>query len=368
MPKKSPPVRYAVVGLGYIAQIAVLPAFAHAKRNSRLHALVSSDSTKLAELGDQYGVDVRGGYDEYEACLRDVDAVYICTPNSEHEEFAVRAAHAGVHVLCEKPLAVTDEECDRILRACREANVKLMTAYRLHFEPLTLEVLDLIRRGEIGEPRYFSSSFSMHATPGGIRTREETGGGTLYDLGVYCINAARMFFDAEPTQVFAYSVRGERSGMPEVDEMTSAVMRFEGDRLATFTSSFAAGGVSSFRVVGTNGDIHVEPAYEYAEALAYTLTIGDQSRTKKGKKQDQFAAELIYFSDCIRQDREPEPSGEEGAWDVRIIDALYESARRAEPISLRPFEGEPAPRRSQAISQPPVREPDLVHADKPHED
>jgi glucose-fructose oxidoreductase len=368
MPKKSPPVRYAVVGLGYIAQIAVLPAFAHAKRNSRLHALVSSDSTKLAELGDQYGVDVRGGYDEYEACLRDVDAVYICTPNSEHEEFAVRAAHAGVHVLCEKPLAVTDAECDGILRACREANVKLMTAYRLHFEPLTLEILDLIRRGEIGEPRYFSSSFSMHATPGGIRTREETGGGTLYDLGVYCINAARMCFDAEPTQVFAYSVGGKRSGMPEIDEMTSAVMRFEGDRLATFTSSFAAGGVSSFRVAGTKGDIHVEPAYEYAEALAYTLTIGDQSRKKKGKKQDQFAAELIHFSDCIRQDRAPEPSGEEGAWDVRIIDALYESARRAEPISLRPFEGEPAPERSQAISQAPVREPDLVHAEKPHED
>jgi glucose-fructose oxidoreductase len=357
-----------VAGLGYIAQVAVLPAFAHAKRNSRLHALISSDPVKLAELGEKYGVGVRGSYDELDACLRDVDAVYICTPNSEHANLAVRAAHAGVHVLCEKPLAVTDEECARILEACREANVKLMTAYRLHFEPLYLEMVELVRRGDIGEPRYFTSTFSMRAAPDGIRTRRETGGGTLYDLGVYCINAARAFLDGEPTQVFAYSIRGDRSDMPEVDDTTSAILYFDDDRLATFTTSFAAGATSDFRVVGTKGDLHVEPAYEYAEALAYTLTIDERTRRKRGRKRDQFAAELLYFSDCIRHNRTPEPSGEEGAWEVRIVDALYESARRGEPISLRPFEGEPGLRKSQAISRPPVREPELVHADKPHED
>ena len=136
----------------------------------------------------------------------------------------------------------------------------------------------------------------------------------------------------------------------------------------TFTTSFDAAGASAFRVVGTEGDLHAEPAYEYAEALAYTLTKGDQTRKTKGKKRDQFAAEILYFSDCIRKDQTPEPSGEEGAWDVHIIDALYESARRGEPISLRPFEDERAPRRSQAISRPPVREPELVNVQKPHED
>jgi glucose-fructose oxidoreductase len=347
--------------------MAVLPAFAHARRNSRLHALVSGDPVKLGELGEKYGVGVRGGYDEFEACLRDVDAVYICTPNSEHADLAVRAAHAGVHVLCEKPLAVTDEECDRIIRACREANVKLMTAYRLHLEPLYLEMVDLVRRGDIGEPRFFSSSFSMHAARGGIRTQSRTGGGTLYDLGVYCINAARAFLDGEPTQVFAYSIRGERSGMPEVDDTTSAILHFEGDRLATFTTSFDAGDTSDFRVVGTKGDLHAQPAYEYAEPLAYTLTIGERTTKKRGRKRDQFAAEILYFSDCIRRNRVPEPSGEEGAWEVRIVDALYESARRGEPISLRPFEGEPGLRRTQAISRPPVREQELVHAEKPSE-
>jgi predicted dehydrogenase len=362
------PVKYAVAGLGYIAQIAVLPAFAHAKRNSRLHAIVSGDQEKLAELGDKYDVPVRGTYDQFEECLSGVDAVFICTPNSEHADLTVRAAHAGVHVLCEKPLAVTDEECARMIGACREAGVKLMTAYRLHFDPLYLEMIEIVRRGEIGEPRYFSSSFSMHAIPGGIRTRSETGGGTLYDLGVYCINAARVLMLAEPTQVFAYSVRGDRSGMPEVDDTTAAVMRLGDDRLATFTTGFAAAGASSFRVVGTEGDLHAEPAYEFAEPLAYTLTKGDRTTKKKGKKRDQFAAELLYFSDCIRNDTDPEPSGEEGAWEVRIVDALYESARRGEAIALRPFEGEPAPRRSQAISRPPVREPELVNVEKSHED
>jgi glucose-fructose oxidoreductase len=370
MPETSPrpkPVRYAVVGLGYIAQIAVLPAFAHAKRNSRLHAIVSGDPEKLDELGEKYRVPVRASYDDYEKVLREVDAVFICTPNSEHETFTVRAAHAGVHVLCEKPLAVTDGECERMIRACREANVKLMTAYRLHFEPLWMEVLQLIRDGRIGIPRFFGSAFSMHAKPGGIRTRAETGGGTLYDLGVYCINAARVFFGGEPMAVSAFSAPGERAGMPEIDEMTSAILYFDRDRLATFTTSFAAADLSWLRLVGTEGDIHMEPAYEYAEPLAYAMTIDGKTTRKRGRKHDQFAAELLYFSDCIHQDRQPEPSGEEGAWEVRIVDALYESARRRETIALRRFEGEPTPSTDQAIAQPPIQPPDLVHAEEPHD-
>jgi predicted dehydrogenase len=175
-----------------------------------------------------------------------------------------------------------------------------------------------------------------------------------------------VLFGSEPEQVFAYSIAGTRSGMPEVDDTTSAVLRFSGDRLATFTTSFDAGDVSSYRIVGTKGSILVEPAYEYAEPLKYTLTVGERTQKKRGKKVDQFAAELLYFSDCVRRGRKPEPSGEEGAWDVRIIDALYESARRGTPIALRPFRGEPRPSSSQRYSQPPTAEPSLVHATSPH--
>src|SRR5262245_47013853 len=204
--------RYGVVGLGHIAQSAVLPGFAHATRNSRLEAIVSGDRHKLTTVGDMYDVPLRVTYDDYDRCLESVDAVYICTPNSEHADYAMRAARAGVHVLCEKPLAVTTSQCWRMIRACRAAGVKLMTAYRLHFEPVTLEILILVRRGRIGDPRFFSSSFSMHAKPGGIRTRHDTGGGSVYDLGIYCINAACTLFGSNPREVTAYSVSGARAG------------------------------------------------------------------------------------------------------------------------------------------------------------
>jgi predicted dehydrogenase len=360
-------VRYAVVGLGYIAQAAVLPAFTHARRNSSLHAIVSGSVEKLNEVGDKYRVPVRATYDEYERCLQEVDAVYICTPNSEHADYAVRAAQAGRHILCEKPLAVTQQECERMIKAAKDGKVKIMTAYRLHFEPLFLEVLDIVKSGKIGEPRFFSSSFSMHARPGGIRTQRELGGGTLYDLGVYCINTARLMFGAEPIEVFARSIDGARSNMPEIDEMTSGVLRFDGDRLATFTTSFNANGVSDFRVVGTEGNIHAEPAYEYAEALGYTLTIGETVKKKKGRRRDQFAAEVAYFSDCVLQNRDPEPSAGEGCWDVRVVNALYESANSNEPCKLDQFGPERRPTTQQAQDFPPVREPELVAVEKPHD-
>ena len=359
-------VRYAVVGLGHIAQVAVLPAFNNA-RNSELVALVSGDPEKLSTLGDRYGVAVRGGYDEFETCLDEVDAVFITLPNHLHMEYAVRAAHAGVHVLCEKPLAVTGEECTRIIEACRQAGVHAMTAYRLHFERQTLWALEQARSGRLGDLRYFTSAFSMRAKPGNIRTRPETGGGTLYDLGVYCINAARMFFGSEPGEVFASSIDGASAGMPGVDATSSAVLRFEGDRLATFVTSFDAADVSSLRVVGTQGDLRMQPAYEYAEPLVCEMTVDGRTTKRRGRKGDQFAPEIVYFSDCVLRDRPPEPSAEEGAQDVRVVEALYESARTGRPVRLPAFAGDRHPTPGQALFRPPVRKPETVNAEAPHD-
>jgi predicted dehydrogenase len=358
-------VRYAVVGLGHIAQTAMLPAFAHATKNSELTALISSDPGKLETLGNQYGVPVRGRYDQYEQCLEEADAVYIALPNSMHAEYAIRAAHAGVHVLCEKPLAVTRRECLEMIRACREAHVLGMTAYRLHFERLTLWVLDQVRSGTIGDLRYLTCAFSMRAKPGGIRTEAAMGGGTLYDIGVYCINAARMLFGSEPYEAYASSIEGSRAGMPGVDETTASVLRFEGDRLATFVTSFDASDVSSMRLVGTQGDIRMQPAFKYAEPLACELTVDGETTKKRGKRGDQFAPQLLYFSECILKNRQPEPSFEEGAQDVRIVEALYESSRSGAPVTLPAFEGDTPPTRDQAIFRPPVRKPREVNTESP---
>ena len=258
------PVRYAVVGLGHIAQVAVLPAFAHARENSRLVAVVSDDARKRRAIARRYRLEHAYSYDQLEECLEHVDAVYIALPNAMHADFTIRAAKAGVHVLCEKPMAVTVEECDAMIAACRRNRVKLMIAYRLHFEEANLDAVDLVRKGRIGEPKYFTSSFSMRVRPGDVRTKANLGGGTLYDIGVYCINAARYLFRAEPEEVSAFSVNRGGAALKGVDESTAAVMRFSGERVAAFVTSFNAADVAEYRVVGTKGQLHVDPAYEYA--------------------------------------------------------------------------------------------------------
>jgi glucose-fructose oxidoreductase len=352
--------RYAVVGLGHIAQVAVLPAFAHARRNSELTALVSRDPAKLKTLSRKYKVSGVYSYGDYEQCLAGVDAVYIALPNSLHCEYAIRAARAGVHVLCEKPLAVSAADCQRMIDACRTGRVKLMTAYRLHFEEINLRVIDLVRAGRIGEPRFFNSSFSLHVRPGNIRTRKGLGGGTLYDIGIYCVNAARYLFRTEPTEVMALSVHSGAAALAEIDETTGALLRFEGERLAAFVTSFNAAAVASYRIVGSKGQIHVDPAYEYAEGLSYTLTVGEKTTRKRIGRRDQFAAELLHFSDCIQQDRSPEPSGEDGLQDVRIIQALYESAETGKPVAIPPYQDTKRADGRQRVSRPAVRKPDLI--------
>ena len=361
---KKYPIRYAVVGLGYIAQAAVLPAFRHARANSRLVALVSGVAEKRDALAKKYRVPAYG-YDEYDALLESgaVDAVYIALPNDQHKDFTLRAARRKVHVLCEKPLAVDERECRAMIAACRSNGVKLMTAYRLHFERATLAALDTVGGGLIGEPRTFVSSFTMQVvSPENIRANPPSqGGGTLYDIGVYCINAARHLFRAEPTSVFAMTV-GHKGG---AEETASATLRFPGERLATFCVSFGGGKTSEYRVVGSLGSLRSDPAYELASGLKLHVTRDGKKRTINYGKRDQFAPELLHFSECILNDREPEPSGEEGLADVRIIRALYRSAETGRAVSLTPRPRRRQPTKRQEITRPPVRMPRLVAATPP---
>lgn len=364
-------VRYAVVGLGYISQVAMLPAFAHATENSELGALVSDDPVKLRALGRKYRVKRLYSYDQYEDCLSsgEVDAVYIGLPNHLHREYAIRAARAGVHVLCEKPLAVTQQECERMIRAAEENNVKLMTAYRLHFEEANLKAAEIVQSGRLGNPRIFSSVFSMRVVEGNIRLEAEKGGGTLWDIGIYCVNAARYLFRAEPFEVIAATASRNEERFAEVEEMTSAILRFPEDRLASFTCSFGAADVSSYRVVGTEGDLVVEPAYDYSEVLGHRLTIGGRSRERRFPKRDQFAAELIYFSRCILTGKDPEPSGTEGLIDVQIIQALYRSAENGKPVRLDAWTRKRRPTLDQEIRRPATQKPSgLIHVESPSGD
>lgn len=228
-------IRFAVVGQGYFAQSAILPAFANTE-NCALTALFSDDPSKLQELKKKYRVEHALSYDQYDDFLksRAVDAVYLALPNDLHCEYTLRAAAAGVHVLCEKPMAVTSEECERMIGACDDAHVKLMIAYRLHFEEANLSTVEMVKKGELGNPRYFVSGFSMQVSPGNIRTQSQRGGGPLYDIGVYCINAARYLFADEPIEALAMQATKEGDErFREVPEQLSVTLRFPEERLAT---------------------------------------------------------------------------------------------------------------------------------------
>jgi glucose-fructose oxidoreductase len=362
-------VRWGVVGLGYFAQAAILPAFAHARHNSELLALFSDTPRKLAALGRRYRVAGRHSYDDFDAVLRagGIDAVYIALPNHLHCDFTVRAARAGVHVLCEKPMAVTEKDCQAMIAACARRRVKLMIAYRLHFERANLTAAELVRSGELGEPRIFNSLFANQVKdPDNVRLNElRLGGGTLYDIGIYCLNAARALFRSEPVEALALAANNGEARFAGLDEMTAAVLRFPGERLATFVSSFAAHDHNHYEVLGTKGRIRVEPAFEFARGLGWEAQIGGRKRSRRLKKSDQVAPEILYFADCVLEDREPEPSGREGLADVRVLRALMRSAATGRKVRLAPFVKRPRPTLEQQIRRPAVPQPELVAADPP---
>jgi len=365
--KRTQRIRYAVAGQGYIAQAAVLPAFENAAKNSELVALISDDADKLAKLAKKYDVKHTYDYSEYDKCLRsgDVDAVYIALPNHMHQEYAIRAAEAGVHVLCEKPMALTVAECQSMIQACRENAVKLMIAYRLHFEKSNLKAIELAQSGKLGDLRIFSSVFTMQVKEGNSRLQRALGGGTLYDIGIYCINAARYLFQDEPVKVFANRASSNDVRFSEVEEMVGASLVFPKDRLATFVCSFGASDVSAYQIVGTRGDLVVKNAYEYSSTISHTLTIKEREKQRTFSKRDQFAPELIYFSECILEDKEPEPSGAEGMADIRVINGLYRSAENHSPVALTEFEEVSRPVPNQEITRPAIKKPSLYHAEAP---
>ena len=246
------------------------------------------------------------------------------------------------------------------------AGVKLMIAYRLHLERGNLEAIEIVKSGKIGDPRIFTSVFSQQVKKGNSRLKKDVGGGALYDMGTYCINAARYLFGADPVEVFGWNMGSDATRFNEVREMTSGMMRFSGDRIATFTSSFGATDRSVFEVIGTKGVVKMDPAYEMVEDLKTEITVNNKTVKKTYKKRDQFAPELIYFSDCILKNKEPQPSGREGLADVRVIEALIKSATSNRPVEISPADMRRRPSIEREISRPPVAKPPaLINAAAP---
>ena len=362
------PVRYAMIGAGWFGQEAVLPAFRNARHNSRLAVIVSGDPTKRAELAKKYDVPAVP-YSDLTRVLAsgDVDAVYVVTPNTEHEEPTLAAARHGVHVLCEKPLAESAAAADRMVAACNAAGVRLMTAYRLHFEKANLTAVEHVRQGKIGNPRLLNATYTSTVAEGNIRLDPAHGGHPLLDLGVYCVNAARYLFRDEPIEAVGYEVGRKGATAGGVPDMVAAVLKFPADRLAAISCGFAQAPVSHYRVVGTAGELELDPAFSYTGKKALALTIGHDTRKTMFPNVDQVAPEIEYSSDCLLGGRPPEPDGREGATDLRVIDAIRASVRDGRAVPVQPAPEKPRPDLHQYRERPPVKKPELVHAAAPSE-
>ncbi|HEV8471432.1 MAG TPA: Gfo/Idh/MocA family oxidoreductase, partial [Methylomirabilota bacterium] len=265
---------YAVVGSGSLVERALLPAFERAGGETRLAAIVGSDRPRAQALAHEHRATAYH-YDEFRQCLQrdDVQAVYLALPNSLHCDFAVEAARAGAHVLCERPMAVMADECRRMLRTCQTNRVKLMVAYRVEMHPGHRKLLELVRGGIVGVPKTFSSDATMRVhDPEDIRLQRRLGGGTVYDLGVLAIFAARTVFDAEPAQVMAMTARMTRRYGGDVDESTVALIRFPDDRLAHLHTSFGEEPVSVVTVFGDEGCVRLVGAYDAQRGATLEVT------------------------------------------------------------------------------------------------
>lgn len=357
-------VRYAVVGGGWIAQAAFMPGVAQTG-NSELAAIVTGDPMKAKALADRYGIAAYG-YDDYPRLLErdDVDAIYLALPNQMHTRYAVPALRAGLHLLLEKPMATSSADCNDIIQAARSSGAKLMVAYRLHFEPATLDALRRVRSGEIGELSLFSAVFTQFVDPRNHRAKSGFWAGPVPDMGPYPINAARSFFGAEPREVQALGTR--RHGFP-FDDTVAVTLRFPEERVAQFTVAYGPSNVDEYRLVGTRGEIAFSPAFLFGPGLSlgYRLSSGKRREEKTFPSTDQFGGETKYFSQCILEGRDPEPDGSEGLADVRICEAIERALRTGNPQKLPPMV---RPRRidpAQAITLRPITPPPLVNAAEP---
>lgn len=367
-------VRYAIVGLGDIAQEDMMPGVNHTG-NSEITAFVTSDEVKAAKLGKQYGVQAAFSYEEFESALGSglFDAIYLSTPNWRHAEFIIPALRAGIHVLAEKPLEISMDKCREILHAASESTAKFMVAYRLHFEPGTLDTINKIRSGTLGEVHLFASTFTQLVDRENHRVRNGELAGPIMDMGPYPVNAARYVFEDEPSEVVsAAGTKHPESGFEQNFFDTVAVtLRFPGDRLAQFNLSYFGNPTNSFIAVGTKGSIQLDPAYVFGQPFEQLTVIGESKTRESFKNTDHFGGELKYFSHCILNNEAPEPNAEEGFADIRVLEGILKALESGGSVALEPSLITPFNRRRRIdttaqrmmLSAEPT--PELVHASNP---
>ena len=325
----------ALVGLGSLSEKQIAPAL-QKTRHCRLAGIVTGTPSKAAEWQKKYNLPANAiyNYDNMSqmAKNKDIDIVYVVTPNALHLRDAVAAAEAGKHVFCEKPLEINTERAQKIVDACKKAGVQLGVGYRLQFEANNLECVRLAREKVLGDVRIIDANFGFAiGDPSQWRLKRDlAGGGALLDVGVYCLQTARMITGEEPVWISAVETKTDAVKFREVDETISWTMKFPSGVVSNHICTYGANGFQGFRVGTTRGWFGLEPAYYYN---------GNRGRRSDNTEinipvADQFATELDDFADCILNKRQTRVSGEMGLADVKYMMAIYESIKKGRPVTL----------------------------------
>jgi predicted dehydrogenase len=323
---------YCMVGLGRISMQHFMPALKTTKY-SKLTALVSGHRDKAEKMAAEYSLSPKNiySYDNYEAIAgnKEVDAVYIALPNSMHAEYTIRAAKAGKHVLCEKPMSTSVADAQAMIDACKKANRKLMIAYRCQLEPANLRAIQLIREGRLGKIQAIESANGFNIARNEWRyTRKLGGGGPMMDMGIYSLNACRFLTGEEPSETHGVSSVIDHDGrFDEVEENLSFTLKFPSGVVASCNTSYGCNMPGFYRVHGSRGWLNLEPAFGY-QGMHLTAQIQGQpaiDEPQTEKDPAHFVREADHFSECILQDKEPKAPGQEGLRDMKLIEYIYRS-------------------------------------------
>ena len=332
-PAEGRTIGYAMVGLGIISMQHFMPGLKDAKQ-SKLTGLVSGHRDKAEKQAAEYGVPTSAiySYENFDS-IRDnkqIDAVYIALPNSMHAEYTIRAAKAGKHVLCEKPMATSVDDCKAMIQACRDNNVKLMIAYRCQLEPTNLRAIQLIRDGSLGSVQAIESANGFNIRPNQWRLNKKlAGGGPLMDVGVYSLNACRYLTGEEPQVISAYSSVIDKDGrFDEVEENIGWTMKFPSGIVASCNTTYGANMDGYYRVHGSKGQMDVENAFPYQGQHLTALFRGGENLDEPNPAKDpsHFTREADYFSECVLNNKDPKMDGQEGLRDITLVAEIYKQS------------------------------------------
>jgi predicted dehydrogenase len=333
--KPARKIGYALCGLGSLSSNQIAPAL-QTTQFARLAGIITGSPKKAKAWQVRYKLPDHCVY-SYDTMAKladnpDIDVVYVVTPNGLHADHTIAAAKAGKHVLCEKPMEVSSEKCQQMIAACKAAGKQLAIGYRLHFEPNNLECMRLAREKVFGDLKLIEAGFGFAiGDPQQWRLKKElSGGGPLMDVGIYALQAMRYISGEEPLSVIATASTIDKEKFRDIEETISWQLKFPSGLLGSGLTTYRVNGINRYTAHGESGSFGMEPAYSYHRL---------QGKRSDGQliqlpDLDQFALQMDDFAKCILENRPTRVPGEEGLRDIKIMMAIYESARTGKAVSL----------------------------------